>query len=144
MVAVYAILNIKTGVVYVGGSTQFQKRISNHFVNLKIGKHENPNLQAAYNRDGRDCFIVVLLEKCYTRSLKQREQFWMGQFSDKYNIVPNAKGGRKPGPLTPEWRERIGRGALGNKGNRGVPRNALWRKRLSEAGKKRWAREKAL
>lgn len=141
MIAVYAIINVVDGKAYIGGTTQYKKRINNHLINLRLNRHENRNLQSAFNQHGEEHFFFIILEECKKKILKEREQHWLDTIHNKYNIVPNARGGRLPGiPLSEEWKKRIGEGAKGNKGNVNAPRTLEWRRNLSEAGKRRWAR----
>ncbi len=136
---IYAISNWVDGKVYIGGTTQYKIRMRNHWIRLRVGDHENRNLQSAYDRYGEESFTVSILETCTKVKLKEREQFWMDVAHNKYNIVHNAKGGRVPGvPLTEEWKRNIGKSALGNKGNVDAPRTEEWRRRLSESSKERW------
>lgn len=136
---VYMIVNCIDDMVYVGGSTNLEDRWKNHFIYLRLGRHENGNLQEAYNKMGEEVFSIQVLDYCSKDILKNVEQYWLDNLPNLYNIVPNAKGGRKPGPLTEEWKRKIGESSRGNKGNSRAERTEQWRRRLSEAGKRRWA-----
>lgn len=58
---IYAIHNLLDGKNYVGSSANLRKRLRQHFVDLKAGRHANSHLQAAYSRDGRAAFEVRII-----------------------------------------------------------------------------------
>ena len=55
---IYKIINNVTGEKYVGQTTNFSRRISDHFSKLKLNKHPNPKLQASWNKYGEKNFSV--------------------------------------------------------------------------------------
>lgn len=94
---IYAIVNLVTGKTYVGQAFKFNKRWSNHEVELRLGRHCNPYLQASWNKYGEQNFIFIILERCECNAelLTWREQFWMDKLKavDRefgYNYAPAA------------------------------------------------------
>lgn len=55
---IYKIINQVTGEKYVGQTTNFSRRIKDHFYQLKNQTHKNTKLQKAYNSYGEEAFIV--------------------------------------------------------------------------------------
>jgi hypothetical protein len=85
---VYQVLNKVTGEVYVGQSKIPNNRRSRHWELLRGGKHENPNLQEAYDKYGKDAFVFKILEHCEPDKLLEREEHWINKFLDNcYNVV---------------------------------------------------------
>jgi group I intron endonuclease len=60
--SIYKIENIKTNTVYIGVTSDVDKRKSHHFILLNGNKHHNPNLQADYNKYGKTCFVFTVIE----------------------------------------------------------------------------------
>jgi group I intron endonuclease len=74
--------------VYVGQSKIPNNRRSRHWELLRGGKHENPNLQEAYDKYGKDAFVFKILEHCEPDKLLEREEHWINKFLDNcYNVV---------------------------------------------------------
>lgn len=48
---VYALVNRSNLKMYIGSSVKMSKRVSNHRLELKKGKHRNRHLQSAFNQD---------------------------------------------------------------------------------------------
>ena len=60
---VYKMENKKTGVIYIGCSTQLKRRFRDHKNNLKKNKHKNGLLQEAYNQYGLDVFEFEVIKE---------------------------------------------------------------------------------
>jgi group I intron endonuclease len=58
---VYTIRNRVTGRVYVGESGHIERRIYAHFRELGKGTHHRPELQADWDRYGRDQFAIGIV-----------------------------------------------------------------------------------
>jgi group I intron endonuclease len=71
---IYAIENIGTGHVYIGRSTNVSKRIQHHFWKLENNRHNNPHMQASYDKYGRALFIWRLLLLCRPQDLAMYER----------------------------------------------------------------------
>jgi group I intron endonuclease len=129
--AVYAIMNLKNGMVYVGGTTNLFSRISGHKSSLRRGKHTNSYLQKDFDEFGEGNFAVALLERVLggREELIEAEQRWMDMYSSKYNISPRADGSI----IAKETREKISKSQKRNfkQGTLKKPKRATPRKKLT-------------
>lgn len=126
---IYYILNIGANKIYVGSSSDVNKRKNEHFTTLRNNKHPNSYLQQAYNKYGEDKFIFGILQIIDVELLIEKEQHWMDYFQSHnpkygYNIVPfadrhalseetkakmsAAKKGVAPHPMTNEGKVKNG------------------------------------
>lgn len=56
---VYAIVNVDNHKVYIGSSRNVKSRLYNHSYLLKIGKHQNKEMQFDYNNgDAFECKVI--------------------------------------------------------------------------------------
>lgn len=91
---IYAILNRKTGRVYIGGSLNLKQRFRAHKLDLKRGVHYNHKLQKEYGKFNEENFEFQILEfvsDC--SSLIRREQYWIDNYRQRrkaYNLCPIA------------------------------------------------------
>jgi len=85
---IYCIENILGGKKYIGQAIDLRKRKSQHFYNLKIGRHENSHLQNAYNKYGRVVFEFKILLYCEQFEFTRYEQFFVDYYGKEnlYNI----------------------------------------------------------
>lgn len=88
---IYIINNKINNKVYIGQSVDIDKRIKKHFNSLENGAHYNEHLQNAFNKYGRDNFLVDVLEECPIEKLNEREKYYIQLYDsasrDKgYNI----------------------------------------------------------
>jgi group I intron endonuclease len=128
--AVYAIVHLASGRLYIGATTHLVRRWGSHRWKLGNGSHENPVLQAAWTREGATAFEFRVLETVSDPTqLPVREQAWLdGSHSAEpaqgFNIHPQAESprGRKQRP------EVIARMA---ERQRGRPHSAATRARIS-------------
>jgi group I intron endonuclease len=75
---VYAWVNLVNGKVYVGSAENLRRRKYHHVAKLKIGKHSNPHLQAAWDNYGVDNFDFIVLEAVTDLLwLRAREHAWI-------------------------------------------------------------------
>lgn len=104
MIGIYGIKNLITGKMYIGKSVNIDKRISNHFSNLRGGNHHSEYLQRSFNKHGELCFIGGTIEICNKSVLNERERYWV-KYYDSYN---NGYNGTIPTGLNQghEWGER--------------------------------------
>lgn len=88
---IYSIVNSVTGSLYIGSSSNIEKRFYHHKKALLRGNHVNPYLQNSVNKHGIDKFnfSVVYQIDCGPETLLQYEYlFMLSESSDKlYNIV---------------------------------------------------------
>jgi len=61
---VYQIVNIINGHKYIGSSTNLKKRLGVHKNMLKSDKHDNPHLQNAWNKYGKENFKFEIICSC--------------------------------------------------------------------------------
>jgi len=108
---IYAIRHIESEKVYVGSASNISKRWHRHRKDLRLGRHPNKHLQAAWTMYGEDAFVFEVLE--LTNDLDIREQFWMDYMEctnpkKGYNYCPIARSthGVKRGPESEEYRRR--------------------------------------
>lgn len=92
---IYSIKNIVNNKVYIGSSTNLEKRIKKHIWGLYNGKHRNNILIKAFNKYGHTNFYFICLEMCDESSLAEKENFWINYFQsykkeNGYNIQPIA------------------------------------------------------
>jgi len=59
---VYVITNAKSAETYIGSSIDIARRWSDHRRELFTNRHKNALLQAAYDRNGVDAFVIATLE----------------------------------------------------------------------------------
>jgi len=55
----YIITNKVNGKKYIGKTNDINRRITRHFIDLKRGNHHSHKLQRAFNKYGKDNFIVT-------------------------------------------------------------------------------------
>ena len=160
---VYAIIHIKSGTTYIGGTTgPIRIRWNAHKHDLNANDAHNPYLQAAWNVYGAEAFKCVALENTESPdSVFQHEQTWidMARLDDLklYNLnyratipymlgrthdeearkkISKANLGRKH---TAEARENMARAHVGNKSRAGQRRSIEERQKTSIAMKQAWA-----
>ena len=96
--AVYRIVCVPTGTVYIGGSTNIANRWSKHLCDLRKGRHTNPNLQAAWLTHGASAFSFEIIEIVNgLDALRDAEQFALDACDNKFNVNQNSRSciGRK-------------------------------------------------
>lgn len=109
-IGVYQLVNRFNGKRYIGSSKEVEKRIVHHFNRLNAGKHINPYLQSAFNKQ-KDAFLFTMLEFCTEEKLLECEQAWLDAWYDNqkdcYNLLPTA-GSHKGSKRSPEWCKKMG------------------------------------
>lgn len=111
---IYTITHRDSGRVYVGSTSNLQRRRRNHFSSPRSGKHCNPMLQRAWDKHGAVAFDFSVLLRCSVESLllyEQRAIDVLKAQTDGFNIAPVAGclrgfkiAGRKMPPQSPEAR----------------------------------------
>lgn len=93
---IYKIINQVTGEKYVGQTTNFSRRMESHFYQLKKHTHKNGKLQAAYDKYGREAFIVKKqkydLTKDELNELEIKEIEKEDSFANGYNMTRGGGG----------------------------------------------------
>lgn len=92
---IYEIVNTVNWKRYVGSAVNITSRLNDHRKALRGGHHENPHLQAAWNKYGEVVFRLKVVERCEPEQLIEREQYWMDQLMTAdnrygYNCCPTA------------------------------------------------------
>lgn len=82
---IYAIVNKKTDVKYIGQAAKIYTRLRGHFRELNINKHPNKILQRSFNKYGQKWFEFVVIEFCAKEYLTAREIVYL-KFAQKGNV----------------------------------------------------------
>lgn len=94
IVGIYKITCIPNGKIYIGSSVDVHRRWWRHRGELNTHRHNNPYLQSAYNKYGKNSFTWEVIEFCSTDQLKLREQYYLDTlqpFNEKgYNLCVNS------------------------------------------------------
>lgn len=94
---IYLIVNHVNKKLYIGSSTNTEKRFKEHQYQLANNIHINTKLQNSYNKHGEECFGYAVLEECLLDNLLEREQFWLDYtkcYEKGCNILPCAGSNR--------------------------------------------------
>jgi len=85
--AIYGILNIQSGKVYIGSTSNIRTRAGVHFNKLKSGYHERKNMQTDFNILGCDNFEIIVFKYCNKEDLSRLgEEFFQAYKENCYNI----------------------------------------------------------
>lgn len=60
---IYKIVCTANNKVYVGRSSSYKRRKTEHFRYLSQNKHANPIMQSAYNKYGKEAFEFYMIEE---------------------------------------------------------------------------------
>ena len=84
---IYKIVNTNNNKIYIGSASYYDIRKGTHIAKLRRNKHNNPYLQAAWNKYGESCFRFEILELVSdVNYLLKREQFYIDSLNPEYNI----------------------------------------------------------
>lgn len=86
--SIYAIRCTENGKIYIGRTTNLEKRITQHFQELKSGRHSNKVMTEDYKKYGKDKFEVYLLETNISYQERGKEYEYM----KKYNTYDRKYG----------------------------------------------------
>lgn len=92
---IYQIKNKLNGKLYIGQTTNFDKRKYYHLYDLKRNKHRNKDLQSDWDELGEDSFEFSIIETCNKSKLCEREVYWIrhyGGIEDCYNCTEGGLG----------------------------------------------------
>ena len=145
MMGVYAICNLFDGraTAYIGSSKDIERRWRDHVALLRSGRHPNPYLQAAWDKYGEAAFEFYVIEEVANEAdLLAREQYWLDRYLENpdacYNIARCAEAPMRDPPE--ETRRKMSESHRGRTPwNKGKNMDAEFRRRASEAARKRWA-----
>lgn len=82
---IYKITNTLNGLYYIGSTVNIKKRHYGHFSKLRVNKHDNFHLQAAFNKYGESAFHFEIVEECLGKSIEELravEQKYLDAISD--------------------------------------------------------------
>lgn len=156
---IYKIVNLITGLVYIGSSENIYYRWSAHKGSLRHNRHINKRLQNAWNKYGEKAFEFVIVKIVSSKKLLKTEQYYIDKFKSYnpkygYNKSPIAGLGRPAGwHHTEDIKKIISKYAKINAKhgkdnplfgkpayNHGIPHTSEHKKKLRKAWKKRKAR----
>lgn len=123
-VGIYCILNLINGKLYIGQSTNLNKREYDHFRHLNNGNHPNPHLQFAFNKYGRDNFDFILITYCSEEELDELEQHYIAKYKtmDRNNGYNRDSGGSFSRKLSDESIKKMSKTLSVNKNSVGFYR----------------------
>lgn len=87
---IYCITNTINNKVYIGSTNCFYPRKRQHFLELRGNYHRNPKLQNFVNKYGIETLQFNILEITKLEELKAKEQFYLDNISNKFNICVKA------------------------------------------------------
>lgn len=94
MQGIYEIINLTTGDSYVGRSVNIGQRWKGHVLALQGKRHDNGNLQVAWDEYGEGAFSFCVLELVKNEAdLQEREQYYLDhafEVGGTYNIAGDA------------------------------------------------------
>lgn len=89
---IYKIENLYNGMIYIGRSTDIDRRWWQHNKDLENNVHHNKNLQNDWNSYGKEVFLFSILESGLSESeLESAEQEYIDSVENLYNISKNSK-----------------------------------------------------
>jgi len=117
---IYKITCTANGKIYIGSSINLHKRWNEHQRHLLNNHHHSPLLQRAYNKYGKEKFILEIIELVMPWSLIDRENYWLETlkpYDNKigFNISPRAEAGMNGRKHTPESRKKMSIAQTGKK-----------------------------
>lgn len=83
---IYKIFNTITKQCYVGSSKNIIKRWKRHLYQLSKGSHHSIFLQRSWNKYGKTCFTLEILEKVTQDKLFDREAAWINLLKPEFNL----------------------------------------------------------
>lgn len=86
-IGVYKIVCSASGVVYIGGTTHWKKRIKRHLDQLACNEHHNATLQASWNLHGKDSFHFIWIRDTSKEDLHDEEQREFENYPKRCNIA---------------------------------------------------------
>lgn len=127
MAGVYQIYNTETGKRYIGSSIDVERRLKEHYRNLKHHKHCNQHLQNAWNKY-EEYLVFEPLEYCEPDECLKLEQQYIDYYNSAnrengYNIDAQAASAGKH--LSEETKQKIREKATGRRWSDKMRKNWL-------------------
>lgn len=111
---IYIIQNSINNHIYIGSSINIKKRFNSHVNLLNKNKHANLHLQAAWNKYGKENFVLLHVERISTPENRLiRENKWIKIHKPEYNNI--LVNGNNYFFHSDETKEKIRQKALGRK-----------------------------
>lgn len=90
---IYAIINNKNHKLYIGQTLNLNSRKRSHFYRLNHNTHNNPSLQASFNKHSPKTFSFIILTMCHPDKLNEYEELFINLYHATnprkgYNIKP--------------------------------------------------------
>lgn len=141
-------------VLYVGSSTDIERRLRGHVGALQGGWHMNSHLQRSFSKYGGAGFEFSIVEVCDRESLIEREQYWIDTLVPTCNVALAAghptrgrhlsedhkrqlSDARKGRPMTEEAKRKL---SEYRKGRKMAPLTEEHKQKLRDAWKRRRAK----
>lgn len=97
MIGIYKITNLVNNKVYIGKSTQIEKRKYQHFYDAFYDNPSNRNynmtVHKAIRKYGKKNFNFEIIEFCDINQLNEREQYWIKYYNSKCYGYNDSDGG---------------------------------------------------
>ena len=93
---IYFIINQITNERYVGQTTNFNRRKTEHFSKLKQGIHPNPKLQNSFDKYGEENFIINKIQFDDITKQDEQEIYYIkkyNSFNNGFNLTEGGTGG---------------------------------------------------
>lgn len=109
MICIYKITCNINKKVYIGQTTNWNKRKREHRNSLNRNQHFNKNLQNSWNKYGEQYFSFEILEECAEDELDSKEIFWNAYYGypDNNKVFNFESGGHKNKHLNEETKSKI-------------------------------------
>ena len=134
MSGIYVIINKLNQKVYVGQAKNFNQRWYRHKYALNHNTHYNCHLQSAWNINGEENFIFIVLEYCDTEFSNNRELYWMNKFNAiNHTFGYNITSGGDCKVISDEQKKKLSIAMMGK--NKGKTMSAETRQKMSESKK---------
>ena len=116
--AIYAVVVALLLKAYVGSTVRPDRRwAKEHLPALRRNRHDNKELQQAFNEFGEEAFYYVCVEAVSDEALlPEREEFWMKQLKKSgatFNVKVSGNPGMRGKTLSQETRRRMSKAKIG-------------------------------
>lgn len=91
MIGIYKYQNKLNGKIYIGQSTDIERRYQQHLWDAEKRPEQGTGIDLAINKYGINNFTFEVIEQCNSEQLDERERFWIEYFNsytDGYNRTP--------------------------------------------------------